>query len=272
MVSWPGLLKWSLSYSDSTHQSSFRPMDEDTRKWLKEALEFYTVDEVEVLKRASEILSHQETGNSRELDIKLEACEEIHSMIDNLEAARNLVKIGGLTHLVKCMIGSTYPEVRKKCAAIFTSAVQQNPEVQKAAQDADALTGIMERINCETDLAHKEQYVSALSSLVRGGVISITTEFLQKEGLQLIQSLLSSRESLRIVKKTTLLLSDLFYQDKVNNIGILQRVQDLDLIQSLYNLSELNDEELNEMTQHALFNATQLSRTEQPRVYALSKA
>lgn len=271
MVSWPGLLKWSLSHSDSTNESNFRPMDEETRKWLKEALEFYAVDEIEVLKRASEILSRQEMGNERELDIKLEALEEIHSLIENLEAARNLVKVGGLAHLVKCMIGSTYPEVRKKCAAIFTSAVQQNPEVQKAAQDVDALSGILGRIQCETDLLLKEQYVSALSSLVRGGVTSIIQEFLDKEGLQLILNLLSSRESLRIVKKITLLLSDLFYQDKEHNLNILPQATHLNLIQALYNLSDLHDDELNEMASHALYNASQIEHTEKPRVYTLSK-
>eukprot|EP00330_Aristerostoma_sp_ATCC50986_P006212 CAMPEP_0114586818 /NCGR_PEP_ID=MMETSP0125-20121206/9939_1 /TAXON_ID=485358 ORGANISM="Aristerostoma sp., Strain ATCC 50986" /NCGR_SAMPLE_ID=MMETSP0125 /ASSEMBLY_ACC=CAM_ASM_000245 /LENGTH=67 /DNA_ID=CAMNT_0001782431 /DNA_START=202 /DNA_END=405 /DNA_ORIENTATION=+ len=55
MVDWPGLLKWTLAHQDGTKETNpnITPLDENTKKWLTEALEEYQFSEV---KRMKEIM------------------------------------------------------------------------------------------------------------------------------------------------------------------------------------------------------------------------
>lgn len=57
-----------------------------------------------------------------------------------------MVKVGKLPDLIRAMLGSMYPQVRRRSTAIFSSAVQNNPQVQKAALEDNALEGIIARI------------------------------------------------------------------------------------------------------------------------------
>jgi hypothetical protein len=51
MVDWPGLLKFSLSYSDGTKKSEFKEMEQDKKKWLEEAIDYYSNDEVRQMQK-----------------------------------------------------------------------------------------------------------------------------------------------------------------------------------------------------------------------------
>ena len=53
-MDWPGLLKFSLTHSDGTSKSKFEEMNEETKKWLEEALMHYSQAEV---RRMTEILA-----------------------------------------------------------------------------------------------------------------------------------------------------------------------------------------------------------------------
>ena len=46
MVDWNGLLKWSLTHSDGTKKSDFKEMNAETKKWLQDAMESYSLNEV----------------------------------------------------------------------------------------------------------------------------------------------------------------------------------------------------------------------------------
>lgn len=45
-MDWQGLLKWSIAQSDGTSSKDIKPMDDETKKWLREAFEHYSFDEV----------------------------------------------------------------------------------------------------------------------------------------------------------------------------------------------------------------------------------
>ena len=59
MVDWPGLLNWTLKYHgkmfyfnlslDGTKPSDVQPLTGEDRKWLEEALDAYTFDEVKLI-------------------------------------------------------------------------------------------------------------------------------------------------------------------------------------------------------------------------------
>ena len=214
-MDWSGLLQWSLQFSDGTRPSEARELDEETKKWLTEALSSMCINETELLKRATEALSTAERGTDDERALKLSVLHELQDAIESLETARNFVKIGGMPHLVKAMIGSTYTEVRHVCCQIFASAVQNNPQVQKAAIDANAYQGLALRLQAETQPALKGLYVSCFSSLLRGEASYGRQALIANNGMELISEVLLNTDAMRVTKKLVLLLSDLFFNEKV---------------------------------------------------------
>lgn len=50
MVDWNGLYKWSMQYQDGTQASNAKPMSEEDRLWLEEAMKQYTFNDADRLK------------------------------------------------------------------------------------------------------------------------------------------------------------------------------------------------------------------------------
>jgi hypothetical protein len=255
-MDWTGLLNWSMNYTDGTRPSEFKVMDEETKKWLKEALETYVVDDVEVLKKGTKILEENETGSEDEQANKEHAAELIVGIIENLDTPLNLVKIDGFKHIIRCMIGSRYSSVRKLCASIFSTSVQNNPPVQKNAIENHALEGLCSIIPVEADLGLKEQYVSCLSGLVRGEFPLARENFIEGGGIKLIHGLIISFQSLRIVKKSLLMLSDILYNsmskgdEKTKNL-----CQETGVLELVSQLANNQDHEIADMAQWVIHNS-----------------
>ena len=58
MVDWKGLFEWSMQYQDGTKPSEFKQMSEEDRKWLTEALQHYTFNDSEEIKKHSNNLGN----------------------------------------------------------------------------------------------------------------------------------------------------------------------------------------------------------------------
>ena len=59
-MEWKGLLNWSMQYTDGTRPSEFKQMDEETKNWLKEALDSMVVDQTKVMINGCKILKEIE--------------------------------------------------------------------------------------------------------------------------------------------------------------------------------------------------------------------
>ena len=255
-MNWQGLFNWSLQYTDGTRPSEFKPMEEETKKWLKSALESLVVDEIELMKKSSEILSRLEDGSPEDQKSKEEAAEVLLSPIENLECANNLVKIDGFKHIIRCLIGSQYLTVKKTCATIFASCVQNNPPVQQYAVDHSAVEGLTEIIKVEKDVPLKEQYVGCLSSLIRGEFLPGKERFMDAGGVEVVHGVLLARESVRIVKKCLLMLSDVLYNTRrKGSVRFTELVRDAGVIDTLQGLLEGADTEMSEMIQMVFYNS-----------------
>ena len=254
-MNWTGLLNWSLQYTDGTRPSEFKPMDEETKQWLKEALDSMIVDDTAVLKNGCKILSEQEIGSEEERVNKENAADLVLSVIENLDMGLNLVKINGLKDIVHCMIGSQYPSVRKLCASIFTSAVQNNPPVQRKAIEEHALEGLYSIILVEEDLRLKEQYVSCLSGIVRGDLPLGRENLVKIGGLEVIKQLILNFESPRIVKKCLLMVSDMLHGSSEEGVSVLGPCKEIGLIDIIAQLVNNQDPEIVEMAQWAIHNS-----------------
>jgi hypothetical protein len=56
MVDWNGLFKWSMEYNDGTQSSNFKPMSEEDRKWLTEAMASFTFNDTDRLKEICTVI------------------------------------------------------------------------------------------------------------------------------------------------------------------------------------------------------------------------
>ena len=215
------------------------------------------VDDVKVMKDGCQILSANEQGTDEEKENKTHAAELILNVVENLDTAINLVKIGGFKYIIKNMIGSMFVDVRSLCASIFTTAVQNNPPVQKNALEEHALEGLFSIISEEKVLKLKEQYVSCISGLVRGEFADAREKFIDFGGIGLIYSLISQFESARIVKKSLLMLSDIFHKSRDKGFENLRKeAEAIGLINAVSELAQNNqDPEIVEMAQWVLSNS-----------------
>ncbi len=107
MVDWAGLFKFSMSYSDDTNPSQFKPMSEEERKWLEGALKQYTFNDAERLGEICEELKNP-LSKEKTLDLLDELLElvEVH-VRNNL----NLCICGGMQTLLGFVLNRSDKEV-----------------------------------------------------------------------------------------------------------------------------------------------------------------
>lgn len=101
MVDWNGLFKWSLQYQDGTKESNFKPMSDEDKKWLEEALKQYTFNDTDRLKEiCDELKEHSKMSKGKLNDLLDELLElvELHQR-NNL----NLCLTGGLLTLLEIL-------------------------------------------------------------------------------------------------------------------------------------------------------------------------
>ena len=128
MVDWNGLFKWSMQYQDGTTESKFKKMSEEDQKWLQEALQAYTFDDVDRLKQLCELIGQTYKHSASELVDSLEEMLELVEMHprNNL----NLCLSGGMVNILKLITTHEDKVVRAIACTIFSTANQNNEEVQ----------------------------------------------------------------------------------------------------------------------------------------------
>ena len=99
MVDWNGLFKWSMQYHDGTTESKFKKMSDEDQKWLQDALQAYTFDDVDRLKQLCEFIGQPEKHSSSELAESLDEMLELVELHprNNL----NLCLSGGMVNILK---------------------------------------------------------------------------------------------------------------------------------------------------------------------------
>jgi len=229
MLDWPGLLKWSLAQSDKTTvDPNLKPLDKETREWLQEALEAYSFNEAKKMQDLIKELCEPEPENSendeKEEERRFNLAEELFDLIEGLEGARDLVRMGLYQKVMEVMFNSKYSEVRKTLYFIFASCNSINSFVQNNSMENGGFNLINSVIREKTN-ENKEAAFAALSSLVRGEVFDIKRRFIDIEGVEFLLELLSNDKDYKSVKirtKAMTLLQDLiFYDDKLQFVDIV---------------------------------------------------
>jgi hypothetical protein len=93
----------------------------------------------------------------------------------------NLCLCGGLNSVVQFILKHPDPETRVISCQLFSSVVQNNPEVQQFALRFGALN-LMNKFVEENNLKNKEAVLGALSSFLRAENFNSKREFVGKMG------------------------------------------------------------------------------------------
>ncbi|GBG30189.1 Hsp70 nucleotide exchange factor fes1 [Hondaea fermentalgiana] len=149
---WTGLLQWSLQYQDGTQNSDVGAMDPERRAFLKNALENHITDPAEGFKALIAVLQtpRAEGGNDEAteeefVERKVEALEAIMGYVEQIDWARDFVKLGGFK-IVTDMTQDEHKDIRIAALEVFGACVQNNPPVQEAAMELKALPILMDKL------------------------------------------------------------------------------------------------------------------------------
>ncbi len=222
MVDWPGLLKWTLTQSDGCKlNTDAKPMSPEEQKWLQQAIESYSIDEAKRMKEVIKELEEPEVegGSKQDEEKRLNLVEDLTDLVEGLENARDLIRMGVYSSLVSSMFKSQYAEVRKGLYFAFASCNSLNTFVQKGSTENGGFNLINSVIQ-EESIGNKEAAFAALSSIVRGEHFEAKRIFINIDGIEFLLELLKNDKDYKSdkmkIKAMTLLQDLVFYDDKLN--------------------------------------------------------
>nr|CAG4652202.1 EOG090X0EEI [Triops cancriformis] len=211
-----GLLKFALAGTakeDPTGPSQFTAeMSEERRRWLEEALENLSVNVVEKLKQAMEVLSPNQSVDQPDRcpDNMQAALETIIDFADDTDCANDFQKIGGLSILHSCL-ASPHSIVREKCAELIATLTQNNPYCQRHVLAAEVLSVLLRLVEHDPSKTASFKAMSAISCLCRY-FPEAQKELAQLEGHSVLLRVLEKSDE-RLRSKTAFFLSALLKED-----------------------------------------------------------
>ena len=200
---WSALLRWSLKQQDGTEASPQKELSAEDRKFLEEALKDVTVDEAQEL---GVILQKIDDGDD-------ETLVDLEELVERLDLARDLCKMGGMTVVLKAVKRGS----AAACAVVGTAA-QNDQESQDAIAAEGGLEALVQAFDHD-DSDLKRAAVAGISALIRGNG-ALETQFLELgTGAFLLTSAL--RGPPRLASKAAFLLYALLYdasEDRVEHL------------------------------------------------------
>ncbi|ELR22342.1 ARM repeat fold domain containing protein [Acanthamoeba castellanii str. Neff] len=201
-----GLLRFCLEHSDGGNltETQLPQRDEADYKWLRAALNDLQTD-ADRMKKLVEMLKSSE---SSETD-KATALEELQYLIEDLDNANDLYKIGGFEPVLALMNDKDSANLRYWAAWAVATAVQNNPSSQAQAMEKGALAQILLLLQNETEDRVLSKAVPALSGLIRDHPKAVEA-FLKANGLRLLAYLLTSTKGDQLSAATKMKVVFLF--------------------------------------------------------------
>jgi len=196
---WLGLLKWSLTYSDGTKDSSdIQPMSEEDKAFLAKVMKEGIIDENERMKtilkevtcrmdqwkqQSQELSSsswlYQDEKLQEESDHVEDLLQELRDIVEHIDYARAFAAMKGLVFLLGCAEERKCIPVttRTLCLGILSTLAQHNPAVQKELLELGAIRKLSDLFfvenNCATSSSHdgdgklRSKIMQAISAIVR---------------------------------------------------------------------------------------------------------
>ncbi len=118
-----------------------------------------------------------------------------------------------MTEIITMIFTHTDKSIRRSACSIFSTAAQNNNEVQKFCSKLGCLN-LTQLCDSEEDLALKEALFSSLSSFIKGHNFESKQQFIRDfDGLPFLTKIFINDYALRFRKKILALLMDLVMYD-----------------------------------------------------------
>lgn len=115
-------------------------MTEERRRFLEQAMAHMTVNIVQELEAAAAQLTNPTSSETEQLA----ALDHILDHVDNMDAANDFCKIGGLDAVLPCLTAAeTTHAVRRRSADLIAELAQNNPYCQKQLLEHDAIKKLL---------------------------------------------------------------------------------------------------------------------------------
>ncbi|XP_053993327.1 nucleotide exchange factor SIL1-like isoform X2 [Hylaeus volcanicus] len=188
-VDWPGLLKWSLKYTDSTRAKNLKSLSKEDVEFIETAIKESgaTIDPSKLIEEA---VQHFTNDSLTETD-KITALVTIKDCVDDFpEVSRHLDSLQVLPILLKA-IQMNHEEIRNVGYHILSFSLSNNEKIQIEFWKAG---GLIELLKDREALLTNPLNLSALSSLIRQ-VKNIEEDFLKLGGFEIISTGIQSPNS-----------------------------------------------------------------------------
>nr|AAH49402.1 Zgc:55259 protein [Danio rerio] len=224
--------------SASDGPAPLEPMTQERMDFLRGALSEVCkgqMDEVEQMKRCLEVLKtdgckdREVEGEEEEEedDEREEALEMLSELCENLDNARDLMKLGGLDLCLSRCLCHTEAGIRWRAAQLIASSAQNMPEVQFYLLNQGALLTLLQLADNDPHSTVRVKALYAVSCLVREQEAGLK-DFLSHDGFSvLMRGMQSDSEKLRT--KSAFLLLNLLnshpeHKDTVLSMGMVQQL------------------------------------------------
>ncbi|KAI4879011.1 hypothetical protein NFI96_028579 [Prochilodus magdalenae] len=226
--------------SASDGPAPHEPLSQERIEFLRGALAEVCkgqMDEVEQMKQCVSVLlreqgcrereSEGEGGEEEEEDEREAALELLSDLCENLDNARDLMKMGGLDVCVSRCLCHSEAGIRWRAAQLIASCSQNMPEVQEYLLQQGALRTLLRLTDHDPHPTVRVKALYAVSCLVREQEAGLQ-EFLSHDGFSvLMRGMQSDSEKLR-TKSAFLLLNLLTshpkHKDTVLCMGMVQQL------------------------------------------------
>lgn len=101
MVDWPGLLKWSTQFHDQEatdlEKKQMRPMDNERRQWLTEAMKAFHLDEADQMDTIiKDLKTHKD-----DQETLLSLLDRLDEVLEGLSNSLDFCTLGGMALLLE---------------------------------------------------------------------------------------------------------------------------------------------------------------------------
>lgn len=192
---------------DAPNESHYREMSPERRRFLEEAIKSLTIDVVENLTKAMNLLVTP--GITK--DEQVEALETVTDFVENIDTANDFYKIGGFC-IIKTCLESPHAEVKEGTCELIAALAQNNPFCQKHLNDLNILPKLFELMT-EPEPTVASAALHAVSSIVRGEVPC--EDFYKLGGIECLLGALDSGNEKLTLKAAFLITSLCGLDEKV---------------------------------------------------------
>ncbi|XP_015114402.1 hsp70-binding protein 1 isoform X2 [Diachasma alloeum] len=214
-----GLLRFAMEATkaeDAPQNTHFTPMDEESKKFLNEALASLTVNVVEELQKSIKTLRNVMELRPEDDPSEYEnALEVIAEYVDSIDIANDFYKIGGFSIFGPCL-NSPHASIRWKAADIIAELTQNNPFCQNKILEMGLMPILLGMVDSDPSDQARIKSLYAVSCIVRGNALALKYMDVNDGYSVLMRALQSPVEKLQI--KSAFLLSALCNKENAHAI------------------------------------------------------